>query len=354
MSKNNLRDIHLDEISLVDAPANQGARVVLVKRAEDVKTVDGVAHPKDHFAYTPGGPSTWKLLIHDSRHVGMAIAALGPGFRGQKVGIPGDELAGVKARIRAAWKKFHPDAAEDEIPDIIKRGLPNGELQKAGAPGNNPSEKDMDMTIEELQKKLGDLESQVADLTKSRDASVAKFDTLAKAATDAGFTVADSENGVTITKAVTPEYVEVNGEQVIKSAVPAPVLKMLEDQATAIAKMQADQEFAVLAKRADDELPNLPGTPAERGALLKAVDGLDDATKGAVTKALKAADAAVGKMFTTVGKNIADDEASATYRLNKMAGDYAAKNSVTFEKAFAEVTANGEGRSLLVESRNEK
>ena len=56
----------------------------------------------------------------DAAHVGAAIAALGKGFRGKKVSIPQDARAGVKARVRAAWRKLHPDAKPEDLPSVLR------------------------------------------------------------------------------------------------------------------------------------------------------------------------------------------------------------------------------------------
>ncbi len=94
-----------------------------------MKTEDGVEFPAGDFAYVPDRekPSTWKLRLTsapggspDSHIVGAAVAALGPGFRGQKVQIPADDLPAVKRKVRAAWRKAHPDAKEEDIPAAIK------------------------------------------------------------------------------------------------------------------------------------------------------------------------------------------------------------------------------------------
>lgn len=96
------------------------------------KTEDGVAFPAEAYAYVPDPdqPSTWKLRLWETpqsketaRQVGMAIAALSTGgFRGNRVEIPRADLAAVKARIRAAWKKTHPEASEDELPAVLREG----------------------------------------------------------------------------------------------------------------------------------------------------------------------------------------------------------------------------------------
>ena len=86
------------------------------------KTEAGVAHPSSHYAYVPEAdkPSTWKLLIHDKAHVAAASAALGPGFRGQKVSLPSEDRAKVVAKVRSAWKKFNSDKSEEDMPEVLK------------------------------------------------------------------------------------------------------------------------------------------------------------------------------------------------------------------------------------------
>lgn len=93
------------------------------------KTEDGRSFPVSDYAYVPDSekPSTWKLRLTstpgadpDPRIVGAAIAALGKGFRGNKVEIPAADMAAVKAKVRAAWKKANPDKDTEEMPSVIK------------------------------------------------------------------------------------------------------------------------------------------------------------------------------------------------------------------------------------------
>lgn len=73
----------------------------------------------DKYAYVPDpeSPSTWKLRIDDAQHVAAAVAALGKGFRGNKVEIPEQDLAAVKRKVAAAYRKFFPD---NEVPEVLK------------------------------------------------------------------------------------------------------------------------------------------------------------------------------------------------------------------------------------------
>ena len=91
------------------------------------KTDGGAEFPAAAYAYVPDAdkPSTWKLRLWSSpsskesaRQIGMALSALGPGFRGQKVQIPASDLLRVKARVRAAWRKVHEPS--EKLPTILK------------------------------------------------------------------------------------------------------------------------------------------------------------------------------------------------------------------------------------------
>ena len=87
-----------------------------VKLQEATKTEDGESYPASAFAYVPDSnkPSGWKLRLWESpekketvAQVGRAAAAFSPGgFRGQRVQIPASAVAGVKAKIRAAYRKL--------------------------------------------------------------------------------------------------------------------------------------------------------------------------------------------------------------------------------------------------------
>lgn len=155
-----LNSLSIHEVSLVDHPANSSpdesgkkiprARIALFKRdnsqeeviqteitKEDLdefekavngKTYEGTTFPKGDFAYTPDDtPSHWKLRLTktpggkpDAGIVGAAIAALGKGFRGNRVIIPSADLPAVKSRVKAAWKQANPDKTDEDLPDILK------------------------------------------------------------------------------------------------------------------------------------------------------------------------------------------------------------------------------------------
>jgi len=136
-----LKDADIDSCHFVMAGAQPDAKILLYKSKDGkpMKTEGGVEYPAEAFAYVPepDKPSTWKLRLWDETHkvtphqVGMAIAALGSGgFRGNKVQLPSDAIAGVKAKIKTAWHKANPDKKEEDMPEIITKDIKQSLLNK--------------------------------------------------------------------------------------------------------------------------------------------------------------------------------------------------------------------------------
>jgi hypothetical protein len=136
------------------------------------------------------------------------------------------------------------------------------------------------------------------------------------------------------------EMLEVDGEMIAKSAIPAPILKKLED-------VQKALEAEELRKRADEVLPNFKGTADERGKLLKSVEGEDE-----LLALLLAADAAFAGLFKEVGKTDAENDLKTpTEKLNDIVKAYQEeKKEKDFHKAYAAVIKTAQGRSLVLET----
>lgn len=136
------------------------------------------------------------------------------------------------------------------------------------------------------------------------------------------------------------EMIEVEGEQIAKSAIPAPILKKLED-------VQKALEVEALRKRADEVLPNFKGTADERGKLLKSI-GQDEE----LLALLRSADAAFAGIYEEVGKtDAANDLKSPTEKLNDIVKAYQEeKKEKDFHKAYAAVIKTAQGRALVLET----
>ena len=135
------------------------------------------------------------------------------------------------------------------------------------------------------------------------------------------------------------ETIEVGGEFVAKSAIPAPVLKQLEE-------LQKAREGEELRKRAEKVLPNFKGTADERGKLLKSIG--EDKELLAI---LRAADAAFAGIFQEVGKTDAENDLKTPAdKLNDMVKSRQEDKKEDFYKAYAAVIKTAEGKSLLLET----
>ena len=276
----------LEEVSLVDDPANQEAKVALFKRN----------------VQTPGAP-------------------------GDKFGAKENPMTDKKTPEQERREKvlLEKGIKQDQIDLIEKSGLAEvimDFMQRAEA-------------AEALCEKAMDDASEIEDVIKSAGGEIV-------------------EGKLVMKKAEEPEYVEVDGERVLKSAIPGPLLRKLEKQSADLLELKKERELEKLEKRAETELPNLGGSNGIKGQLLKAVDGLDKAVAEEIHRALKAADAAVSKMFAEVGKAGGDTEGTASADLRKLAEAHAKAENVTYETAYSEVTKTKRGKELLLAARAEQ
>ena len=229
------------------------------------------------------------------------------------------------------------DEEKKRLRSLMDKGMSEEEAKRY-------MEKEAQKMSDDATKRADQAEAQVTALTKSVEALVAALEA-------AGFDV-EVDNGAVgkIAKKAAEETIEIDGETIAKSAVPAPILKRLERQAKDLDDLKKAAEVERLDKRAAADIPNLGGSPKVHRALLKAVDGIaDEELRKEAESALKGASTMLGKSFAEIGHTGADEpaEGSAMAELNKMAADYAEKHDVTFEAAFAKVSATGKGRELF-------
>ena len=256
---NILLDLELDELSLVDRPANQAATICLIKRDNTMNLEERKAYYMDK-------------------------------------GMSEDE----------ALKKAKEDMQKSDDTEVKEP-----EVSKA----------------DETEVEQGDL------FLAEVDALKAEVSRLTKALEDNGYVVADEE----VTKAEEPEYVEFDGEKVVKSDIPAPVLKALEE--AEIAKQHIE-----LKKQAEEILPNFDNEIAAE--LLGHV-----AKNDAIVEALKAADAAMGASMQEIGEaSVEADMASSSDKLDALVKSYMDENSLSKSQhaiAYAAVAKTDEGKALI-------
>ena len=160
------------------------------------------------------------------------------------------------------------------------------------------------------------------------------------------------DNGYVITaeaieKKADVEMLEVEGEMLVKSDIPAPVLKALENAAVEKAAYELEKADVVLSKKASESLPHFDLTVAK--ALVEKF--YDDE---AIMAALKAADAAFDVAMEEFGKSDADGEfATSADKLDALVKAYMGDNELTkgdYAKAYAAVAKTEAGKTLINKS----
>lgn len=303
---------------LKDALVGKG---IIAKAA--TKTEAGAEYPAAAYAYVPDAdkPSTWKLRLWETpatketaAQVGRAIAALGKGFRGNKVQIPASDMAAVKAKVRAAWRKTHEGMSMDDMPAVLK-----GETQ-------------MDITQEQfdaLKAEVAKATIQVETLTKALESEKARAGTAEAALKTANEELAKHAPAKTEMEkrlALLPEEV--------RKAVQAEV----EGYKKVVEQLQERDAIAKFEKIAREDYPNLPGS--DNGRVLKAVDGLPNFEKGELMNLLKSANELYAQAFGERGTSAALGGGSAVEQLQAIANDIRKSDSKLTAAAAFEEAAN--------------
>jgi len=260
---NLLKNLHLEELSLVDRPANAQAMVSLFKRDNSFEGINKMNEEME----------TKVAAYMKDKGCGRADAMKALGYDMEKAEEVTEEVA-----------------------------------EKSEAEEVNP------------------LEAEIETLK-------AENETLRKGLIDNGYVItADA-----IEKKAEVEMMDIEGEMVVKSDIPAPVLKALE----AAALEKAD---VALTKSAEEALPNFDLAVAK-----SLVEKFAEEEK--IMEALKACDASIGASMEEFGKSDVDGEfASSSDKLDSLVKSYMDDNQLKkseYAKAYAVVAKTDEGKSLI-------
>lgn len=278
----------LDELSLVDKPAQAPALVTLLKRAPDDDVVV--------FKATPG-PRVEVMTPLEARAIHDVLNT--PNGRQ----VVADFIAQHQKRAIGAQEDTMTTDA-DRIKDL--------EALLAKAQGASTSL--LSLTPDEF--------------AHARTLAGAERDTfIGKSATDR----------VSIVKAVTAEVYKAADGTVYRASDDPRLVSMAKRADEAIAKA-ADVE---LEKRAETVLKHLPGEVAVRKALLSAVECIpDEGVRKAALAILSAADASLSKSFEDIGGSGATkpETATAKAKLDAKVTKYASEKGVSRDVAFMKLT----------------
>jgi hypothetical protein len=235
------------------------------------KTEDGVEFPASDYAYVPDveKPSTWKLRLTstpggepDARIVGAAVAALGKGFRGNKVEIPEADLEKVINKVRAAWLKANPEKTTEDLPSVLeKQNMSELEKYKSLAEMSD-IHKTYHNNLPEC-----DQESFRKMASEARDATIE----MAKPPVDESF---ETLTGQTVSKSKSGDLYQV-----------------LKSQDLELRKARKESELNKALNTVNAEFTHLPGTPVEKANQLIAINAMPESIRDEVLKQMRQSDA---------------------------------------------------------------
>ena len=277
---NLLKNLHLEELSLVDRPANAQAMVSLFKRDNSEEEITKMNEDME---------AKVKAYMDDKGcGRGEAMKALG----------------------------YDMEKADEAVEEVAEKS----DLEAVEAP---------EVDVEALK----------ADV----DRLTAENQHLRKGLIDNGYVIrADS-----IEKKAEEEMMDIDGEMVAKSDIPAPVLKALEAAAVAKREHEIEKADLELTKKAEEVLPHFEAGAAK--SLLKSFSEDEG-----IMVMLKAADAAFEASMQEFGKSDVDGEfATSADKLDALVKSYMDENQLKkseFAKAYAAVAKTDEGKALITKS----
>ena len=277
---NLLKNLHLEELSLVDRPANAQAMVSLFKRDNSEEEITKMSEEME---------AKVKAYMDDK----------GCG-RGEAMKALGYDMEKADEAVEESAEKAAPEAVE--APEV-------------------------------------DVEALKADVERLS----AENQHLRKGLIDNGYIIrADS-----IEKKAEEEMMDIDGEMVAKSDIPAPVLKALEAAAVAKREHEVEKADLELTKKAEEVLPHFEAGAAK--SLLKSFSEDEG-----IMVMLKAADAAFEASMQEFGKSDVDGEfATSADKLDALVKSYMDENQLKkseFAKAYAAVAKTDEGKALITKS----
>jgi hypothetical protein len=271
--------LHLEELSLVDRPANAQAMVSLFKRDNS-----------------------------------------------------DEEITKMDEEMEAKVKAYMEDKACGKEEAMKALGYDMEKAEEAVA-------EEAEVAVEAPEAELIDIEALKADVARY----AAENEKLRKGLIEAGYVI----TAEAIEKKAEVEMMDIEGEMVVKSDIPAPVLKALEAAASEKAEHALEKADIELTKRAGEALPHF-ATDVAKSLVAKFYE--DEA----IMAALKAADAAFEAAMQEFGKSDVDGEfATSADKLDALVKSYMDDNQLKksdYAKAYAAVAKTDEGKTLINKS----
>lgn len=388
-----MRAFKLNEISAVDVPAQEGARMVLMKRHDDpmnssstASLLAGMNAPKTEKKETEKGRGLADVFTSsdDGHQHGVMISNYDDGEPYIRISYASgpdgkrhshDIMRGSNGELILSENEGHTHSIDADVMQQALMNMMIGKVEQAPVDsgedadnlGNQPTEDNMadknagDLSAE-LKKKDDEIRrlSAILDLTPEHRAH---YDTLTKSAQSEFLSASHSDRDSAIQKAEDADpvvYKAADGTEYRKSDDSRLVdaIKRMDDERAEMAKFRVEAEQSQFEKRADELLGLIPGEKVEKIALVRAVAKIDDdETRDKVSKLLEGANKVYKMALTTTGYSETSDpeikKASAT--LSDLAKAVQEKDpTLRPDQAMTKVLETTEGQRLYAQYQRER
>lgn len=369
MGKRILHKFRLNEISAVDRMAQEGAKMVLMKRddSEDIAKgafIDAVAAMEAREVVRELWHDLWESedAMYDAIQMIVNNPERYPDVQSSIIEALDEYSAKVQeqaAEAAAAVPSEGDGVSSDPNDPTMKSDHPEGDNDNPLNPKEDPMSKTTEPTVESLTVELTAAQGKLAKSEaygKLNDAEKSYYDNLPDSERDE-FLKFDGDHRAQVLKKAAAEdpviYTSEDGEEFHKSDDPR-LVKMAKRADADRKQAREDRERAEnmeFAKRAEDELGHLTGGEDAKVSLLKAINGIkDEDVRKEISQMLKAADDAASPAFDTRGTtDVAKGDAEE--QLNDLAKAYSEKHDMPFAKAYNEVLKTDEGSRLYTETQ---
>jgi hypothetical protein len=298
--KAKLKNLRINEISIVDEPANPGARMVMHKRME-------------------------KINFSDEQKEGI-IKFL------KKIFPKGEEPSGDSGDARKnETQKGVKKVDEEKIKKMLEEALkPVGEISK---------------TVKTLQERLDVSEA----ISKLGDVERKHYDSLNDEEKTAFLKLSDEDR-----KKKVEGVSKKKDESSEKQEVPEQVQKKMDELEKRLAEQTRKAEDVQFQKEASQLFDSLPGTEVQKGSALRGVRCMAKEESEALLTMLKAGNAAMATQLKQKGKGGGEGSDSASAELDKLAHELAKEKNISFEKAYSDVLETQKGRELYKKINTER
>ena len=353
----------IHELSAVDNPAQEGARALLVKRADDAakncdeeraivlltSSEDGHSHAVWIHPGTRGGETSFgrdpgKDSSHDHPWI---LTGVGQILIGENDGhahtVDAQQVFEVFMSKRDEAHRQVELVSDEQLWNDYACKFETGSHQEDDMADRTPEQE----AVKKAEDKVTELETQLlraGKLAELTDAQKVHFNDLDETGQTAylGKSAAERQADIEKLKVDDPViYTDSEGREFRKSDDPRLVSMAKEREADRkeLIKARTLREQDSFEKRATAELTHLPGEVKVRAAIIKAIDGIEDETvRKSAHESVQAGSKAIKAAFDTVGTTTSVETTDAERELDRLAKELAAKESINYFDAYQKVS----------------